>query len=103
LVPGEQAMLKDNVLQVHKVNTDAYTAWKDGFFYFDEADIYDVLKQFSRWYDIDVRYEMETSDDLFVGKIPRNVTLATALNVLKSAGVEFELKDGNILKVKSRK
>jgi len=103
LTPGEQATLTDHVLQVNRVNIEAYIAWKNGYFYFNEADIQDVLKQFSRWYDIDVRYDMGLSDDLFVGKIPRNVSLATALNVLKSAGVSFELKGGKLLEVKSRK
>lgn len=103
LAPGEQSKLTDSDLQIHKVDTEAFIAWKDGFFFFNDADIYDVMRQFSRWYDIDVQYKINVSDDLFVGKIPKNVSLSTALNVLKSAGVDFELKDGRFLEVKSRK
>ncbi len=102
LAKGEQAMLTDRGMQVQKVDTEPYTAWKDGFFYFDDADIYTVMKQFARWYDFEVQYEIGSSDDLFVGKIPKNVNLATALNVLKSAGVNFELRNRHRLIVKPK-
>ena len=92
LAPGEQAQLAGNSIIVSKINTEEFTAWKDGYFYFNDADVYTVLKQLERWYDIDVIYKITTSDDLFVGKIPRSVNLTVALNVLRTAGVSFEIE-----------
>lgn len=104
LTPGQQAVLADdNGMVINEVDTEPFTAWKDGFFYFNDADIYTVMKQFERWYDIKVQYDIGYSDDLFIGKIPKAVTLSTALNVLKSAGVNFEMKEGGHLIVKPRK
>ncbi len=104
LTPGQQAVLTDNNgMLINEVDTEPFTAWKDGFFYFDDADIYTVMKQFQRWYDIKVQYDIGYSDDLFVGKIPKAVTLSAALNVLKSAGVNFEMKEGGHLIVKPGK
>lgn len=100
LKPGEQATLREGYFTVEKVNAEEFVAWKDGFFYFNDADVYEVMKQFERWYDIEVHYERGFSDDLFVGKIPRNVSLSIALEVLKNAGINFELKDEHHLIIK---
>ncbi|HMR17949.1 MAG TPA: FecR domain-containing protein [Sphingobacterium sp.] len=100
LTKGEQSILKGQDVYVSQVNTDEFTAWKDGYFYFNDASIYTVMAAFERWYDIEVQYTSAKSDYLFVGKIPRNVTLGTALNVLKSAGVSYEWKDNRYLIIK---
>ncbi|MBE8721847.1 FecR family protein [Sphingobacterium pedocola] len=100
LTVGKQAILKSGQVSVGEVNVEEFTAWKDGYFYFNDASIYTVMKEFERWYDIEIKYESTTSDYLFVGKIPRKVTLATALNVLKSAGVSYEWKDNRYLIIK---
>src|SRR5690606_38673665 len=63
LKPGEQARLSSNKITVHEINTEEFTAWKDGYFYFNDADVYTVLKQFERWYDIEVDYKITKSDD----------------------------------------
>ncbi|PPL03684.1 FecR family protein [Parapedobacter indicus] len=102
LNPGEQAILRKDHFAVQKVNAEEFVAWKDGFFYFNDADVHEVMRQFERWYDIEVQYERSFSDDLFVGKIPRNVSLSIALEVLKNAGINFELKDEHHLIVKPR-
>lgn len=100
LRPGEQAVLTDNRLDVRSVDTEEFTAWKDGYFYFNDADIYTVMRQFARWYDIEVVIDMQNMDDLFIGKIPRNVDLHTALKVLKRVGVNAELNEKRQLVIK---
>ncbi len=103
LVPGKQAVFMAQGLTVQDVDVDEFTAWKNGYFYFNDADIYTVLDQLSRWYDIDVHYDSMDADDLFVGKIPRTVSLATALRVLKGTGVNFELKADRQLHIMPKK
>lgn len=102
LTTGDQSVIKGTEVKVFRVDPELFTAWKEGYFYFNDADIYTVMKEFERWYDIEVKYEISKSDDLFVGKIPRGVALGTALNVLKRAGVDFEMKDDRCLIVKNR-
>jgi len=101
LKPGHQAVLTPTGMQVQAVQTEQFTAWKDGYFYFEEANIYTVMKQFARWYNIDVQYEQMRADDSFVGKIPRTVNLSTALEALRTAGVNFELIGNRRLLVKA--
>lgn len=92
LRPGEQAVLTERGFDVQHIDTVEFTAWKDGYFYFNDADIYTVMKQFERWYDIKVRYETDSRSDQFVGKIPRDFDLASALSILKRTGVNVELE-----------
>ena len=102
LTIGKQSVLRNDGIKVNEVDPEMFVAWKDGYFYFNDADIYTVMKEFTRWYDIDVKYELSHPDQLFVGKIPKNVPLGIALNVLKRAGVKFEMNGSQSLIIKDK-
>lgn len=97
---GGQSILYKGQITKKNVDPEEFSAWKDGYFYFVDADIYQVINEFIRWYDIDVAYEISQSDDLFNGRIPKQVTLDKALNILKLAGVSFQLIDNKTLTIK---
>lgn len=61
LKPGEQAIAMANTkLKLEKnVDLQEVMAWKDGRFYFDGADIKTIMRQLSRWYDVDVSYQAD--------------------------------------------
>ncbi|PRD57162.1 FecR family protein [Sphingobacterium gobiense] len=103
LAIGMQTIVNEKGITKYQVDPEQFVAWKDGYFYFNDANIYTVLQAFERWYDIDVNYEKVRSDDLFYGKLPKNVTLDKALHILKTAGVHFELKNGRQLTIKKNK
>jgi transmembrane sensor len=44
------------------IDVDDETAWKNGIFQFRDAGIDKILRQASRWYDVDVVYK---------GQVPR--------------------------------
>ena len=55
LEPGKDAMLlSDGLFEVKEVNSEAYTYWKDGYFYFDELTLADIMKSIGRWYNVNV-------------------------------------------------
>ena len=98
LRPGQQAKLSHKGLSVHAVDVDEFTAWKEGYFVFNDASIYSILKKFSRWYNIEIDDEIKLTDDLFTGKIPRNATLQSALKIVgNTSGMSFQLTDANKL------
>ncbi len=99
---GMQTVLNQKQIRQLEVDPDEYLAWKAGYFYFHDANLREVLDEFARWYDLDVHYELPASDDLFFGKIPKNVPLGAALKVLKATGARFELLDGRQLIVKQK-
>ena len=85
----------NNKIEVNAVDPANAIAWKNGLFRFDKADIYTVMRQISRWYNIDVVYEGKVNYEPFYGEIQRNYDLTEVLNVLKLGGVEFRIEIKN--------
>lgn len=91
LLPGQQATIKASSVRVEKVDVSQYTAWKDGFFYFNGDSPQEAFAQLSRWYDFELVYPGEVPTVQFFGKIERNKSLGSLLKILDKAGLEFEV------------
>lgn len=100
LKPGQQAQLTDQVKVVSNIDLDKVTAWKKGVFNFENADLREVMRQLSRWYDIDVAYEKDINDIEFVGKISRGTSLKGVLKGLESTGIQFRLEGKKLTVIK---
>ncbi len=97
LKPGEQSQSTiDEKIKLRTVETAAFLAWKDGMFSFQRADLQTVLRQFERWYNIDVKFEKDVPEIFFTGKIYRNLNLDDALNNLTFLGVRFKIENRNV-------
>ena len=96
--PGEQAQLnKAGDFKVAPADTEEAIAWKNGLFKFNEATIEEVMRQVSRWYDVEVVYVNEAPKDLFRGEIYRNVNVSKVLKVLEASGIHFTVSGKKIL------
>lgn len=91
LKPGEQSVLKDR-LSVAKVDTEEVMSWKNGFFRFNESDLKSIMRQASRWYNVDVIYEGNIPPVKFTGEVPRSVNAATFLEMLRYLNVKFKIE-----------
>jgi len=99
LKPGQQAQLtKDGTTKVvSNVDLDEVVAWKNGMFAFENAGIETVMRQLSRWYDVEIEYKGET-DDLFIAEMRRNIKLSDALKALELTGkVKFDIQGKKII------
>ena len=97
LKPGQQGTLNQNgQIKVADVNADGAVAWKNGYFDFNRDNIYGIMNQVSRWYDVNVTYEGKAPGDEFVGKIERNVKLSQLLHILELSHVHFSVEGKNI-------
>ena len=99
LKPGQQAQLtKEGTTKVvSDVNVDNVVAWKNGMFDFENAGIETVMRQLSRWYDVEIEYKGKT-DDLFIAEMRRNIKLSDALKALELTGkVKFDIQDKKII------
>jgi transmembrane sensor len=99
LKPGQQSQLAKNgaVRIVNDVNVEEVVAWKNGLFDFENANIETVMRQLSRWYDVEIEYNGKT-DDLFIAEMPRNIKLSDALKALELTGkVKFEINGKRII------
>lgn len=98
LHPGEQAQVGKSIQLKKQVNTEAVMAWKNGLFSFQGTDIHTIMRQLSRWYDIDVEFT-DTIRENFYGDISRDNPLSTALDMLESTGsIHFKTK-GKTIKI----
>jgi len=102
LQPGEQAVLKGNSPFTidHSPDLDQVMAWKNGWFEFDNTDLKTIMRQISRWYDIDVRFEMQPNNETFGCRISRNLNLSNILKMLETYGVHYRLENKTLVVVK---
>jgi len=93
LAPGQQAIINEEPgINIRKqIDLAQVMAWKDGYFWFNDTNIYALMKQISRWYDVEVRFEGKITGDGFSGKISRNVPLSKVLQILELNGVHFNV------------
>ncbi|HET7000721.1 MAG TPA: FecR domain-containing protein [Puia sp.] len=98
---GEQSLVspdKNEIRVVQHANMAEVMAWKNGFFYFQNADLTDVMKQISDWYGVTVVYKGSGPKQLFSGQIDKSLSLSEVLLGLQQPGVVFRL-DGNQISV----
>ena len=56
--PGElYGADEDGNWKKQQVDTYPYVQWKDGFFYFDQTPLVDIMRTLGRWYNINVVFE----------------------------------------------
>jgi ferric-dicitrate binding protein FerR (iron transport regulator) len=102
LQPLQQAVFEKEKakLKVRQAELDKELAWKTGMFEFQDDDLPTIMRQLSRWYDVDVSFAGPTTNKLYNGSIRRQATLSQVLQILKLAGVSYVL-EGKKLTVRS--
>ena len=84
LDPSMQICVENGNAVLNKVNTNEFTAWKDGLFVFKKQKLQDVLDILSRWYDIVVFYQNADLKELhFTGTIERHNDIAEVVKFLE--------------------
>jgi len=91
--PNEQALiLNDQLTVIKEVDVNKVIAWKKGLFEFNQTTLPVIMRQISRWYDVDIYYEGTVSTETFGGGISRNLPLSDVLKLLETNGVKFRLE-----------
>ncbi|SDD81257.1 FecR family protein [Pedobacter soli] len=105
LKPGQQALLNLADAKLHMnpdVDVDKEMAWKNDLFAFDNDDLKTIMRQISRWYDLDVVYQGKITNEKYVGEIPRNSNLSEVFKILELNHVHIDAK-GKVLTVSGSK
>lgn len=102
LKPGQQGNLgKDasTFTVMPATDPDAAIAWKNGYFSFDQTELEAVMRQISRWYNIEVVYKGDVKHKTLEGKMPNSYNLSQVLLLLKkTTDIDFKL-EGRILTI----
>ena len=99
LKPNQQSSVSNNDTQEIRVTTadeENALAWKNGVFQFDNTEMPTIMREISRWYDVQIKYEGQYPQRNFTGSISRNVNLSELLNMLKYTGVDFKTQGHTI-------
>lgn len=103
LKPGEQLSVgESSVTLTRQVDMDHVMAWKNGLFSFNQAGLRSIMRTIARWYNIEVVYEGQISDDKYEGQISMDTKLSEVLELLELNHIGYEI-DNNIVKLKSTK
>jgi len=98
--PGEQAQVnKNGSIEVsNSVDLNEVMAWKNGVFSFKNADIGRIMREVSRWYDVDVVFEKPV-EEKFYAEVSRNIKVSTLLEMLEATkAVHFKI-EGRLISV----
>lgn len=99
LLPGQQSdIYKNGEMSVSTdVDTGEAVAWMQGNFQFRSADLHAILRQVSRWYDVDIEYKGNV-DLHFTGQLPRSENASTLFENLALTGeVHFRIEGRKVI------
>ena len=93
LTPGQQAEISETGnFMIHKtIDLDDVIAWKEGLFHFNKADLKTVMKEISRWYDVDVEFKDAGKRRVFKGEMQRDLELSQVIKILNKHHINIEL------------
>jgi len=98
LKPGQQGQLMGQQFRiVDDIDVDQTVAWKNGVFNFDKADLPAVIRQLTRWYDLDVRFRGPIPVREFRGKLPRDLNLSQVLKILTEMDIKYRVEGHQLL------
>ncbi|GGH01839.1 iron dicitrate transporter FecR [Parapedobacter pyrenivorans] len=97
LVPGEQGILANGVIETKQVDIEPYTAWKDGKFVFDQEPLESIMRKLARWYDVEVVYAGDKTYSTFTGSISRQEQIGAILEKIRfTQAVDFKIEGRRI-------
>jgi len=98
IAPGQQAVNSLNEINiVRNADVDEAIAWKNGKFLFRNTDLQTIMRQLSRWYDVDVEYQGQVPERHYRGRISRNVPVSQVFEILKTSGLNFTINGRKII------
>lgn len=90
LKPNQQATLqaRQSALSIKEVDTYPYTQWRDGFFYFDDTPMIEIMQELGRWYNINIIFEEAKYMNTHLHFVAeRRLPLATVIRNINDLGI----------------
>ncbi|TCC96544.1 FecR family protein [Pedobacter hiemivivus] len=97
LKPGEQAINNGNI-RVEKVDLEEAVAWKNGNIVFTDRTLESIMRELSRWYEVDVVYMADAPKyEIFSGAVSRTRNISSVLERMQTTGsVRFKVEGRTI-------
>ncbi|MEA5006877.1 MAG: DUF4974 domain-containing protein [Rikenellaceae bacterium] len=95
LKPGMESVCQreTNEITTSIANTDFATAWRTGYFMFNNTDLDEILKVLSRWYGVSFIYDKPLAgSNTFSGRFSKYGDISTTLNsIYLTGGPKFKI------------
>jgi ferric-dicitrate binding protein FerR (iron transport regulator) len=99
LKPGQQSIInkEGKISIVEHADTEEAMAWRNGYFQFKSSDVKSILRQISRWYDVDIVYNGNINLH-FTGQLTRNENVSKVFEALSLTNeVHFKIDGKKII------
>lgn len=95
---GQQSVVEGHDLSVKEVEVDEILAWKNNFIQFSNNNLEEIMRQISRWYNVEVVFEDESmKTKTFSGKISKYESVNQVLDMLSmTESVRFSIEGRRI-------
>lgn len=99
LKPMQESINRNGELSGQQAaDADQAIAWKNGYFQFDDENLESVMRQISRWYDIEVVFVGKPSIQKFNGVISRSKSIKMTLEIMQATGnVSFKIEGRKLI------
>lgn len=99
LKPDQQVLFdkQSGTGTVQKADTATVMAWTRGELSLSGMDLESLMREISRWYDVDVKIKGTLQQKRFQGTLKRNVSLQDVLAALNANGVDTKLEGRSLI------
>ena len=99
LIPGQRAYINsvNATVDIEKVNTNYYLAWKDGTYRFTEERLERIGAMLMHHYDVDIHIASSFKNKCFTGRVGPNDKIEDVLRVIESSyPINYNITNGVI-------
>jgi transmembrane sensor len=99
LLPGQQSDInkEGQISIINNADTEEAVSWMNGYFQFKNTDLKTILRQISRWYDVDIEYKGNVNLH-FTGQLTKNENVSNVFEKLALTGeVHFKIEGRKII------
>lgn len=104
MVPNEDVSLAENSLTIKTVDPQYYIQWKDGFFYYDNVALSEILSDIGRWYNVNIEIEKPALMSYHLHfVVNRDAKIEDVVDNLNDFSYLTVVKNGNKLSIRGKK
>ncbi len=96
LKPGQQAIVRQGKTSIISADIEEIIAWKEGWFLLNRLELQAIVRQLSRWYNIDFEITGSIGSKQFSGIVSKSNNISEVLKIMENTGVTFTLRDQKI-------
>jgi ferric-dicitrate binding protein FerR (iron transport regulator) len=96
LTPGQQSVFIQGKTSIISADIEETVAWKEGWFLFNRLELQAIVRQLSRWYNIDFDITGTIGNKQFSGIVSKSNNISEVLKIMENTGVTFTLRNQKI-------